>query len=101
MAGLEEVRAGLSMPGDDLQISVRFEGGCWLLDSRYSFETLAYSSGGAAEAAARTMAMRFAQSGQGVHITIEDRRHAVVGTRAYFPNRVAGSTDRVGKGGRT
>ena len=59
MLGSEDAQAGLLAPGNDLRMSVRFEDGCWLLDTRSIFETLAYPSGGAAETAARTMAARF------------------------------------------
>jgi len=74
-----------STPATDLQLAVRCEGDCWILDGGRLFETLAYPSGGAAETAARTLASRFAQHGRGVRVLIEDRRHAVVGTRTYFP----------------
>lgn len=79
-----------SEPIEDLQIAIRFEGDCWLLDSGRNFETLAYPSGGGAEIAARTMASRFAQSGRGAYVLVEDRQ-AVVGTRTYFPCLVSGS----------
>lgn len=71
-------------------MAVRFEAGCWLLDSHDAFETIVYPSGGAAESAARLMAAKFAQSGRDVHVSVEDRRHAVVGTKTFFASPRAG-----------
>lgn len=70
---------------DELTIRVINEGGAWMLECRPGFETLMFRSGGAAEAAGRIIAARFARSGQGVQMAIEDRRHAIVGTRTFFP----------------
>lgn len=70
--------------GRDLQFSVRFEAGCWLLDGRQCFETRVIPSGGNAETAARTMAARFAGCGRDVRVIFEDKLPAVVGTKLYF-----------------
>lgn len=83
---------------EDLQFSVRFEDGSWLLDSRHCFETLVFASGGAAETAARTMAARFAECGRGVRVLIEDNLHAVVGTRLYFASDAASLGNEVREG---
>lgn len=69
----------------DLTIRVLSESGAWLLECRPGFETLMFRSGGAAEAAGRILAARFACSGQGVQMAVEDNRHAIVGTRTFFP----------------
>ena len=50
----------------ELQISVRFDEGSWVVDCSPTFETLSYPSGAAAEEAARRLAARFAQQGQAV-----------------------------------
>lgn len=70
---------------DELTIRVINEGGAWMLECRPGFETLMFRSGGAAEAAGRAIAARFACCGQGVQMAVEDNRHAVVGTRTFFP----------------
>lgn len=72
-------------PVEDLRLIVRFEGDCWILDSDRCFEALVYRSGGAAEDAARRIAARLARCGQGVRVSVEDRRHTLVGTKVYFP----------------
>ena len=72
----------------ELQISVRFDGGSWVVDCSPMFETLSYPSGAAAEEAARRLAARFAQQGQAVHVAIEDRQHALVGTQTYFASEL-------------
>lgn len=77
-------QAGLKAPCEEFQISVRFDGGCWLVECSPSFETLSYPSGAAAEEAARRVAARFACQGQAVHVVIEDLRHALVGTQTFF-----------------
>lgn len=74
----------LAACSDELQIFVRFDGGCWLVECSSSFETLTYPSGATAEEAARRVAAKFARHGQAVHVVIEDRRHALVGTQTYF-----------------
>ena len=86
MAGSTDVRTST----EDLYMAVRFEAGCWLLDSRHAFETVVYPSGGAAESAARLMAAKFARSGRDVHVSVEDRRHAVVGTKTFFASPRSG-----------
>lgn len=70
---------------DELTIRVINESGVWLLECRPRFETLMFHSGGAAEAAGRVIAARFACSGQGVQMAVEDNRHAIVETRTFFP----------------
>lgn len=70
---------------DELTIRVLNESGAWLLECRPGFETLMFRSGGAAEAAGRAIAARFACSGHGVQMAVEDNRHAIVGTRTFFP----------------
>ena len=92
-----DVRANFD---EDLLLAVRFEGDCWLLDCGQRFETLVYRSGGAAETAARTLAARLAECGQGVHLSVEDRGHAVVGTRLYFPFDGSARFDRSAAGHR-
>lgn len=77
-------QAGLGASCEELQISVRNDGGCWLVECTPYFETLSYPSGAAAEDAARRLAARFANEGQAVHIAIEDLRHALVGTQTFF-----------------
>ena len=72
----------------ELQISVRFDEGSWVVDCSPMFEILSYPSGAAAEEAARRLATRFAQQGQAVHVVIEDRRHALVGTQTYFASEL-------------
>lgn len=68
----------------ELRIFVRFDEGSWVVDCSPKFEILSYPSGAAAEEAARRLAARFAQQGQAVHVVIEDRQHALVGTQTYF-----------------
>lgn len=74
----------LTAPCAEIQISVRFDVCCWLVECSPTFETLSYPSGAAAEEAARRLAARFACQGQGVHVVIEDLRHALVGTQTFF-----------------
>ncbi len=71
---------------EELTLSVRFEANCWLLDSGKRFEPIIYGSGGLAEKAAKSLAARLADCGREVHLSIEDRRHAVVATCTYFPS---------------
>lgn len=85
MSDLEHPRDQRLTCSDELKIFIRYEGDCWMLECHPSFETLVYRSGGVAEHAARMIAARFARCGQGVHMVIEDRRHAVAGTKTYFP----------------
>ena len=88
----------LAACSDELRISVRFDGGCWLVECSPSFETLTYPSGAAAEEAARRVAARFARQGQAVHVVIEDSRHALIGTQTYF---ACEPTQSGGPGGRS
>lgn len=85
MLTVEGPQAGQPETVEDLKLAVRFEGDCWVLDSDRNFETLVYRSGRAAEEAARRMAAQFARCGQGVRVSVEDRRHTLVGTKMYFP----------------
>ncbi len=85
MLTAEGPQAGQPQTVEDLKLAVRFEGDCWVLESDRRFETLVYRSGRAAEEAARRMAAQFARGGQGVRVSVEDRRHTLVGTKIYFP----------------
>ena len=75
----------MSALADDVTIRVINEGACWRLECRPRFETQMFRSGRAAEAAARAIAARFALSGLGVQMAVEDQRHAILGTTTYFP----------------
>ena len=85
MSAVEHLSNSRSLAPDDLAIRVRAEGHCWTLECDPGFETLVFRSGGAAETAGRNLAARFARSGHGVRMAIEDRRHEVVGTKIFFP----------------
>lgn len=75
----------MSEPPDDVTIRVINEGAGWRLECSPRFEALMFRSGRAAEAAARSIAARFALSGLGVQMAVEDRRHAILGTTTFFP----------------
>ena len=75
----------MSAPPDDVTIRVINEGAGWRLECRPRFEAQMFRSGRAAEAAARSIAARFALSGLGVQMAVEDQGHAILGTTTFFP----------------
>ncbi len=67
-----------------LSIRVHREDGCWFLECAPLFQRLIFSSAGAAKAAGRTLAARFAGAGQAVRLAIDDRSgQSIPGEGAY------------------